>query len=140
MSNGNLPIMVHFYCSSYISGAAGVQWLNASHLVEPSNDIIFIKCNYSLKAFGFWLNLGDTDVTAPSNGALLGQKKCLEWIQNNFAVFGSNPLNVTMWWQSAGVSSVGFHMQRQLLGHNQSQLSHQVLFQLCPTGIFNLEH
>jgi len=56
------------------------------------------------------LNLGDTDVTAPANIALLGQQKCLEWIQNNVAVFGGNPLNVTMWGQSAGASSVGFHM------------------------------
>jgi len=93
--------------------------LNASHLVGLSTDIIVITCIYLLEAFGFWFNLNDTNITAPGNVALLDQEKCLEWIQNNVAALGGNSLNVTIWEQSAGASSVGFHLQRRLLNGNQ---------------------
>ncbi len=52
MSNASLPIMVHFHGGSYTSGSAGVELLNASHLVGLSTDIIVITCNYLLEAFG----------------------------------------------------------------------------------------
>jgi carboxylesterase type B len=135
MSGANLPIMVHFHGGSYTSGAAGVPLLNASHLVGLSTNIIIVTCNYRLGAFGFWFNLDDTNVTAPGNVALLDQRKCLYWIQNNAAAFGGDPSNVTMWGQSAGASSVGFHLQYALLNRSQPSLFHRVLFQSWPAGI-----
>ncbi|CAF3667816.1 unnamed protein product [Rotaria sp. Silwood1] len=94
-----------------------------------------ITCNYRLGAFGFWFNLDDDNVTAPGNVALLDQLKCLQWIQRNSRAFGGNPLKVTLWGQSAGASSVGFHLQYYYLNPNQSQLFHQVLLQSWPAGI-----
>ena len=127
--------MAHFYGGSYTSGAAGVQLLNASHLVELTNNIVVITCNYRLQAFGFWFNIDEINIIAPGNVALLDQQKCLQWIQNNVAAFGGNPLNVTIWGQSASASSVDFQLQYQVLNSNQPPLFHQVMFQSWPLGI-----
>lgn len=134
-SNARLPVMVHFHGGAYTSNSASAQLLNASHLVGLDKNIIVINCNYRLQAFGFWFNLDDTTITAPGNVALLDQEKCLQWIQNNVATFGGNPSNVTMWGQSAGSSSVGFHLQRRVLNNNQPILFHKVLFQSWSAGI-----
>jgi len=134
-SNANLPVMVHFHGGSFTSDSASAELVNASRLVGLNTNIIVITCNYRLDAFGFWFNLDDTNITAPGNVALLDQEKCLEWIQSNVAAFGGNPLNVTLWGQSAGSSSVGFHLQRRLLNGNQPILYHQVLFQSWPAGV-----
>jgi carboxylesterase type B len=134
-SDANLPIMIHFHGGSFTSGASGAPLLNASHLIGLSTNIIIITCNYRLAAFGFWFNTDDINITAPGNVALLDQQKCLQWIQNNVGAFGGDPSNVTLWGQSAGSSSVGFHLQHQLLNVSQPLLFHRVLFQSWPAGI-----
>ncbi|CAF3917307.1 unnamed protein product, partial [Adineta steineri] len=109
--------------------------LNASRLVGLNQGVIVITCNYRLQAFGFYFSDNITDSRAPGNVALLDQQKCLEWIQKNVIYFGGDPSNVTMWGQSAGASSVGFHLQQQILKYNQTKLFDRVLFQSWPAGI-----
>ncbi|CAF0844453.1 unnamed protein product [Adineta steineri] len=133
--NANLPVMVHFNGGSFTVGAAGVQLLNASRLVGLNQGVIVITCNYRLQAFGFYFSDNITDSRAPGNVALLDQQKCLEWIQKNVIYFGGDPSNVTIWGQSAGASSVGFHMQQQFLKYNQFKLFNRVIFQSWPAGI-----
>ncbi|CAF3707161.1 unnamed protein product [Adineta steineri] len=134
-NNANLPVMVHFNGGSYTVGAAGVPLLNASRLVGLNQGVIVITCNYRLQAFGFYFSDNITDSRAPGNVALLDQQKCLEWIQKNVIYFGGDPSNVTIWGQSAGASSVGFHMQQQFLKYNEFKLFHRVIFQSWPAGI-----
>ncbi|CAF2628674.1 unnamed protein product [Rotaria sp. Silwood2] len=134
-SNDSLAIMVHLYGGSFVEGSVDVPLLNASHLVGLNKNIIVVTCNYRLGAFGFYFNLDDANVSAPGNVALLDQLQCLQWIQNNSRAFGGNPLNVTLWGQSAGASSVGFHLQHYYLNPNQSQLFHQIVVQSWPAAI-----
>ena len=136
MNDTKLPVMVHIHGGAYMSDSAGVPLLNASRLVGISTNVIVITCNYRLHAFGFWFNLDDENITAPGNVALLDQEKCLEWIQDNVAAFGGDASNVTLWGQSAGSSSVGFHLQRQVFnGNNTRKLFHRVLFQSWPAAV-----
>lgn len=64
--------------------------------------IVCVTINYRVGAEGFlYLNDGN------ANRGLLDQLAALEWVQENIAVFGGDPSNVTIFGESAGAKSIG---------------------------------
>ena len=64
--------------------------------------IVCVTINYRVGADGF-LYLGD----GSANCGLLDQVAALTWVQENIAVFGGDPGNVTVFGESAGAMSIG---------------------------------
>jgi carboxylesterase type B len=71
--------------------------------------IIAVAISYRLMGFGF---LGSKEVLAAGVGniGLFDQRLALRWISENIQAFGGDPAKVTIAGESAGGSTVGYHM------------------------------
>lgn len=81
--------------------------------------VIVVSINYRLNFFGFLSSAelvhdlsSDTSTTSKSvgNWGLLDQKIALEWVRNHIQAFGGNPQDVTVFGESAGAASIGYHI------------------------------
>ena len=68
-----------------------------------------VSINYRVAALGF---LASKEVAEEGglNAGLFDQRLALYWIKENIAAFGGDPEKVTIWGESAGVFSVGHHL------------------------------
>jgi len=101
------PVMVWFHGGSHMTGSSSDEFYQANGLVEKG--IILVTVNYRLGPFGYLAHPSlskDDPHESSGNYGLLDQIKSLEWVQNNIAVFGGNPNNVTIFGESAGAQSV----------------------------------
>ncbi|GAB7352546.1 hypothetical protein MBLNU459_g2935t1 [Dothideomycetes sp. NU459] len=104
------PVVVVFYGGAFIEGDAyftippsGYPVLN----VSASNDFVFIYPNYRVNAFGFLPGKQIAeDPDSDLNAGLLDQHAALQWTHKHISRFGGDPLNVSIWGQSAGGGSV----------------------------------
>lgn len=71
------------------------------------HDVILVTINYRLEVVGF-LCLDTEDV--PGNAGLKDQVAALRWVKKNINNFGGDPNNVTIFGESAGALSVGYHL------------------------------
>uniref|UniRef100_A0A8C5C0U4 Carboxylic ester hydrolase n=1 Tax=Gadus morhua TaxID=8049 RepID=A0A8C5C0U4_GADMO len=69
--------------------------------------MFFFSCN-RLGALGF-LSLPEND-NIRGNAGLLDQQLALRWVADNIAFFGGDSSKVTLFGESAGAASVGFHL------------------------------
>lgn len=70
-------------------------------------DVILVTTNYRLSTLGFFTTNTEE---APGNYGMKDQVMVMKWIRDNIAVFGGNPNAVTIFGESAGAASVGYHM------------------------------
>ncbi|XP_049999396.1 pyrethroid hydrolase Ces2e-like [Alexandromys fortis] len=100
----NLPVMVWIHGGALIIGMAS--WYDGSKLAA-TEDVVVVNIQYRLGVLGFF-STGDQH--ARGNWGFLDQVAALRWVQQNIAHFGGNPDQVTIFGESAGGTSVSFHV------------------------------
>ncbi|XP_042133464.1 pyrethroid hydrolase Ces2e-like [Peromyscus maniculatus bairdii] len=100
----NLPVMVWIHGGALVIGMAS--WYDGSMLAAIEN-VVVVNIQYRLGVLGFF-STGDQH--ARGNWGFLDQVAALRWVQQNIAHFGGNPDQVTIFGESAGGTSVSFHV------------------------------
>lgn len=111
--NQKLPVAFWIHGGGFFAGGGVDQRYNASFMVQNSvmigKPIILVNFNYRLSAWGF-LSSNEVAGTGQTNLGLKDQRLAMHWVQENIAAFGGDPKEVTIFGESAGGASVGFHL------------------------------
>ncbi|XP_039453731.1 juvenile hormone esterase-like [Culex pipiens pallens] len=101
----SFPVLVFIHGGSFTIGSATFDVGGVDLLME--NKIIVVTMNYRLDVLGF-LRYPKFNITG--NYGLKDQHAALKWINRYIEFFGGDPNRVTLMGQSAGASSVGYHL------------------------------
>ncbi|CAH0586800.1 unnamed protein product [Chrysodeixis includens] len=100
-----LPVMFFIFGGGFKFGSGNVDLYGPDFIV--SKEVVLVTINYRLDTLGF-LNLGTKEV--PGNAALKDQVLALKWVKKNIRLFGGDPNKVTIFGESSGATSVGYHL------------------------------
>lgn len=106
-SSALVPVLVWIYGGGFNGGTSSLDIYDGQYLCK-SEGVVVVSMNYRLGAHGF-LSLPDNK-NIRGNAGLLDQRLALQWVANNIAAFGGDPSKVTLFGESAGAASVGFHL------------------------------
>ncbi|XP_068084601.1 esterase B1 isoform X2 [Anabrus simplex] len=98
-------VMVWIHGGGFATGSGNSDLYGPDHLVDAG--VVLVTMNYRLGPLGF---LSLEDPVLPGNAGLKDQTAAIRWVQQNIDKFGGNPNNVTLFGESAGGSSVQYHM------------------------------
>lgn len=101
------PVLVWIYGGGFSMGTSSLTIYDGRFLSKSEN-VVVVSMNYRLGAFGF-LSLPDNN-NIRGNVGLLDQQLALRWVADNIAAFGGDPSKVTIFGESAGSASVGYHL------------------------------
>ncbi|XP_970253.2 juvenile hormone esterase-like [Tribolium castaneum] len=104
-SSTSLPVMVFFHGGAFAIGDSKYSSYGPQFLVN--HEVVLVTLNYRLGVFGF---LSTQDKVIPGNNGLKDQLLALQWVRKNIHLFGGNSSQVTIFGQSAGAASVGYHL------------------------------
>lgn len=104
-TKGPLPVMFYIHGGGFSLGNGGQVLFGPEFLLEE--DVILVAGNYRLGALGFLTTFTDD---FPGNNGLKDQALMLQWVRENIAQFGGDPNRVTIFGESAGAGSAGYHM------------------------------
>jgi carboxylesterase type B len=109
-----LPVAFWIHGGGFNQGGGVDQRYNASFMVKNSVDIgkpiIQVSINYRLSVWGFLSGSQELVDAGGLNLGLRDQRLALQWVQENIKSFGGDPSQVTIYGESAGGASVGFHL------------------------------
>ncbi|KAG8568103.1 hypothetical protein GDO81_013889 [Engystomops pustulosus] len=100
-------VMVYIYGGAFLSGSSALDLYDGS-VLSASENVIVVSLNYRVGALGFLAFPGNAK--APGNAGLFDQRLALQWVHENIAAFGGNLESVTIFGESAGGASVGYHL------------------------------
>ncbi|KAG9078859.1 hypothetical protein FRC06_008127, partial [Ceratobasidium sp. 370] len=102
-----LPVVIWIHGGSFNSGSG--RGFIAPLVSNSPTKIIGVSINYRVGAFGFLpSNLTyDADLL---NIGLYDQASAIQWVNKYIALFGGDPNQVTLFGESAGATSVGYHL------------------------------
>ncbi|KZM19098.1 uncharacterized protein EKO05_0010233 [Ascochyta rabiei] len=111
--NKKLPVAFWIHGGTFTNGGAADQRYNLSFIVEQSvkigKPIIGVSINYRLSLWGF-TSSNELASEGLLNIGLKDQRLALHWVQENIEAFGGDPKKVTIFGESAGAASIGFHL------------------------------
>ena len=100
-------IMVWIHGGGFWSGSAVLDLYDGSDLAARK-DVIVVTIAYRLGPLGFMYLENNPEV--PGNAGLLDQVMALQWVKDNAVNLGGSPDLITIFGQSSGAVSVGFHL------------------------------
>ncbi|CAF0804686.1 unnamed protein product [Rotaria sordida] len=121
-----MPVLVWIYGGAFVTGSSAVD-LYDGRILAATNNVIVVSMQYRLQSFGF-LFLDRPD--APGNQGLYDQALALEWIHHNIGYFDGDSQRITLFGESAGAVSIGFHL---LSPRSRSLFSNAILESGGPT-------
>lgn len=101
------------YGGGFDAGGIADPRYNVSYLVQEATDMgkptIVVSINYRVGGWGF---LASKEILEDgvANIGLFDQRLALYWLKENIAAFGGDPDRITIWGESAGAFSVGYHL------------------------------
>ena len=107
-----VPVMVWIYGGSWRDGAASDILYDPTVVVRNAErPMIIVTLNYRVNIFGFLASkdLVDEDGLVGNYG-VRDQLLALKWVNANIDKFGGDKNNVTIYGESAGAGSVGYHI------------------------------
>ncbi|XP_058123887.1 juvenile hormone esterase [Anopheles coustani] len=122
-----LPVMVFIHGGAFLFGSGNSDCYSPEYLLQE--DVVVVTLNYRLGALGF-LHLPSQGIEG--NAGLKDQLMVLKWVQDNISHFQGDPLNVTLFGESAGAASVHLH----LLSPVSQRYFHRAI---CQSGISIME-
>jgi para-nitrobenzyl esterase len=105
------PVMVWIYGGAFVSGSSNIPLYDGANLA--SQGVVFVSINYRVGILGSFAHPALSAESAngcSGNYGLMDQIAALRWVRENIAAFGGDPGNVTIFGQSAGAFSVGYHL------------------------------
>jgi carboxylesterase type B len=104
------PVVVWIYGGGFVAGdkmtGSDPSGFMARSQEDGTGPFIFVAMNYRLGLFG-WL-AGSSEID--TNVGLLDQRLAFQWVQENIHLFGGDPNRVTVMGESAGASSILYHI------------------------------
>lgn len=100
------PVMIWIYGGGFSAGSADVEFYDGG-VLSAHGDVVVVTFNYRLGVFGF---LSVNHESSPGNMGLHDQAAALKWVKANIEAFGGDPDKVTLFGQSSGAFSVGYHL------------------------------
>ena len=101
-----ISVLFWIFGGSYNSGTSTLDVYDGT-ILAGLFDIVVVTINYRLGPLGF-AYLGTEEI--PGNMGLLDQQLALSWVNENIKYFGGGESMVTIFGESAGASSVAFHL------------------------------
>lgn len=128
--DAKLPVMVFIHGGAFVSGsgyvpirvndttpAVQLPSMYDGTSLSAAGPAVVVTLNYRLGALGFFAgslpkdgSKGAPTETVTGNFGLLDQQAALAWVQKHIANFGGDPSQVTLFGESAGAMSTGFHL------------------------------
>ena len=99
-ANAKLPVMVWIHGGGFVAGSGALATTDGAQLAKRG--AVVVSFNYRLGRFGFFAH----PALEGANWGLREQTAALTWVKRNFAAFGGDPANVTIFGESAGGESV----------------------------------
>ncbi|HUK36209.1 MAG TPA: carboxylesterase family protein [Vicinamibacterales bacterium] len=104
-ANERRPVMVWIFGGAYTEGAGSSRHNDGEALARKG--AVVVTFNYRLGPFGFFSHPeldAESGHDASGNQAVWDCLAALKWVQSNVAGFGGDPLNVTIFGESAGAA------------------------------------
>lgn len=102
-----LPVLVWIYGGAFQLGEASRDIYSPDYIMQEN--VMLVTITYRLGPLGF-MSFSDPDVGIPGNAALKDQVMALKWVKNNCQYFGGDPMNITVFGESAGGCSTHYMM------------------------------
>ena len=104
----SLPVMIYIHGGDFQYGTA---MLRGGHRLASHGDVIVAGINFRLGVLGFLSLLADD---ASGNFGLKDQRLAIHWIWDNIREIGGDPERITIFGDSSGALSVGYHVASPL--------------------------
>jgi carboxylesterase type B len=101
-------VMVFIHGGAFMEGSGGGPLFDGSYMAAYG-DVVVVTINYRLGILGF---LVYPEEGLHGNFGLLDQECALQWVYDHIESFGGDKHNITIFGESAGAASIGFHLMK----------------------------